>query len=260
MAGARARGRRLEHVRQRGRLRIVRGPRAGIRRDAVRAEAPRAHLLLQEGEGGGQPAVELAAAAVQRAVAALVRVHEEVFGVVEEAHVQGLELEPREGTGELVGQELGVDAVPDALSVLDHLRQRPARRLALLRALQVLSLHVADLRDDDEVFAPPLLRAGHLAQDLAEEALARALRVVGRGVDEVDAAAQRLEERLAVGRRLVVHAIAAESQAAADEARRAERRVAGGGQRRPVGERGRGLRGRRDGQDGRGQTTAGPFS
>ena len=50
---------------------------------------------------------------------------------------------------ELVLEELRVDAVPAALLVLHHLGERPARRVALPGQREVLSLHVADLRDDD---------------------------------------------------------------------------------------------------------------
>ena len=82
------------------------------------------------------------------------RVAQVVLGVVEEARVEGLELEARERAGKLVGQELGVDAMPDALAVLDHLRKGPALLLAAPSQLEIRSLCVADLGDDHDFLAP----------------------------------------------------------------------------------------------------------
>jgi len=118
MATPSPRFRRREHAGERGELGVVGGPRAGVGGDAVRAEPARRDLAFEPGEGGLQPAVELLAPPLQLSLAALVRVAQEVLRVVEQAHVERLELQAGERAGELVGQELRVHAVPDAFPYL----------------------------------------------------------------------------------------------------------------------------------------------
>jgi hypothetical protein len=72
------------------------------------------------------------------------RVREKILRVVEQAGVQALELKALQGATQLVLQELRVDAVPAAVHILDHLRKRASRRLALLGQGEVPALNVAD--------------------------------------------------------------------------------------------------------------------
>src|SRR5439155_11864608 len=166
-------------------------------------------------------------APLQRAVAPLVGVAQVVLGVVQEAGVERLELKAGQGARELVGQELRVHAVPHALAVLHHLRERAALRFARAGQLEVGALHVADLADDDDLLTPQPSLADEVGHHLAHQPLAAAVGVVGGGIDEVAAGEQGPAQRLAVLGRLVVDAVSAEADAAARRSRPAERPVAG---------------------------------
>src|SRR5687767_11329319 len=101
MAGATRAPRRLEEPRERYVLGIGGGGRERVRRHAVAADAAGGDLALEEGEGLADAAVEVLAALVEGAVAALVGVLQEVLGVVEEAHVEGAELQAAQRAAEL---------------------------------------------------------------------------------------------------------------------------------------------------------------
>ena len=75
------------------------------------------------------------------------RVAQEVLRIVQQQHVDRLEPEPAQRSPELISQKLRMQAVPDPVGVLDHLRKRPPLGLALDRQLQVRSLEVTDLGD-----------------------------------------------------------------------------------------------------------------
>ena len=108
-------------------------------------------LGLQVGEGGLQPIVKLVPHPGEVARPVLGGIGEEVLGVVEEADVQGLELQSIEGALELVLEPLGMDAVPALVEILDHVGKRLAGLLSSLGEVQVLALDVADLADHHQL-------------------------------------------------------------------------------------------------------------
>ena len=72
---------------------------------------------------------------------------------MEQADIERLEAQAVERPRQLVLQELRVHAVPAPRLVGHHLGERSPGRLALLGKGKVLPLHVADLRDDDDLLA-----------------------------------------------------------------------------------------------------------
>jgi hypothetical protein len=200
----------------------------GVRGDAIPAEASGRDLGLEEREGGPEAAIELLAQRGLLATVPALRVREEVLGVVEEADVERVEREPVERAFELVGEELRMEAVPAPVHVLHHLGERPAGGLALAGEAEVLALDVADLRHHDHRLPMEGAAAGQLGEDGADEALAAPVGVVRGGVDQAHAPEERLLERCAVLRGLVVHAVAAEPEAAHREAGGSEARVGRG--------------------------------
>ena len=223
-----------QHPGETGGLRVVHGVRDGVRRHAVPPEGPRRHALLEEAERRGEPAVELVPGLVELPPAVLGRVGEEVLGVVEQADVERLEAQALERPRQLVLEELRVDAVPALRLVVHHLGERAPGALALLGQGEVLALHVADLRDDDDLLARDAPPPDRVADDAPHQPLAAAVGVVRRGVDEVDAARERPLERAPVDRGLVVDAVAAEAETAHGEAGAAERPIGAAARRGPA--------------------------
>src|SRR5574337_1518907 len=119
-----------------------------------------------------------------------------------------------------------MDAVPTAVHIFDHLRERPSRRFPLLRQFQILPLNVADLGDYNDLLAAQFSGPHQLAEDGPDTPLAAAIHVVGGGVDQVAALKQRLLQGLVVLAGLIVDPVPAEAQFAGDEAGRSERRIA----------------------------------
>ena len=93
-----------------------------------------------------------------------------------------------------------------------------AERLARGRELLVLVLHVTDLGHDHDLGPFELAPVGQVEQNFTDESLAATVGVVARGVDQVDARAQRQLERGALLRVLVVDAVTAEADAADEQA------------------------------------------
>jgi hypothetical protein len=134
------------------------------------------------------------------------RLCEEVFGIVKEIDIHFLELEPPQRPLQLVGEKLWVDAVPASVGVLHHLREGSSALLVRPRHRKRLPLHVADLGDDNELFAS---MAGEYVSDAG---LTRAVGIVGGCVDEIDATKKRPFQGRGVFGGLSVDPVAAEAE------------------------------------------------
>ena len=78
---------------------------------------------------------------------------QEVFRIVQHTDIEGGQSQPIHRQRELIRQILRVDTMPDALSILDHVWVGAAGLFSLLRLFQILTLHISDLRDDNDFFA-----------------------------------------------------------------------------------------------------------
>ena len=125
---------------------------------------------------------------------------------MKEVDVHFLDPEPRERSLELVGEKLRVDAMPASVGVLHHLREGSSALLARLGHRKRLPLYVADLGDDNDLFAT---MAG---KHVSDAGLTRSVGVVGGRVDEIDAAQKRLFQGRSVLRRPIVDPVAAEAE------------------------------------------------
>src|SRR5260221_13610262 len=150
---------------------------------------------------------------------------EKVLRVVQEADVERLEAEPLERSVELVLEPLRMDAVPEALPVLHHLRERRAALLARHGKLQILTLGVPDLRYHHDRVAPNRSRPIEIREHPPDEALGIAARVVRGRINQIDPLGERPGERLGVLVDPVVYAIRPEPEAAHRKLRRTERHV-----------------------------------
>ena len=212
-----------QHPGETGRLGVVRrrAPRCSTTRRTTRASPPpraprRSGRPRRDGDRTRPGPLRVSPVVVGR-------VGEEVLGVVEQADVERLEAQALERPRQLVLEELRVHAVPAVRLVVHHLGERAAGGLALLGQGEVLPLHVADLRDDDDLLARDAPPPDRVAEDAPHQPLAAAVGVVRRGVDEVHAARQRPLERAPVHGGLVVDAVAAEAETAHRQAGAAER-------------------------------------
>jgi hypothetical protein len=178
--------------------------------DPVSSQHAARDLLLEEREGGLDAAIELRADGLEILLPAVRRVRQEVLRVVQQAHVEALRLQPLQRSLQLIAQELRVDAVPAAVHVADHLREGIAAALPLEREVEVLPLHVTDLRDHDDLGARARRAALPLREDGPDQRLASPVGVIGGGVDEGASGVERPLERTPVRRRAVVDAVAAE--------------------------------------------------
>ena len=80
------------------------------------------------------------------------------------AAVQGRKLKPIQRSAELVLQPLGMHAVPAIVSVLHHVGKGGPGAFPLFRQLQVVSLDVTHLADDDDLLPGQLAASDQLAQ------------------------------------------------------------------------------------------------
>ena len=179
---------------------IRRGQAVIVGADAVPADATLLGLLLQETEGLSDAAVELLVVLRGRGVVVGL-VAEIVLRIVQQEHVHPIPLQPVAGGPELCLQEAGVNAVPDPLAVLHHLREG-----LLLGQGHVLPLDVPGLGDHHRPGIPVT------GEDFAHQRFRPAVGVVGAGVDQVPSPPQVLPERGFVFPDTLGDAIAAESQ------------------------------------------------
>ena len=203
----------LQHPSQGSGLGIFGGSAEGVGGDAVPVDPTPPHLPLEVDEGDADPPVKFLPRRlpVARAPSAPV-VPEEVFRVVEEAGIEALQPQPGQRTVQLVLEELRVDAVPAPLRDLDHLGERIAPLLAAHRQVHVLPLDVPDLGNDNDLLPGDPARADQFLQNAADAPLARAVGVVGGGVDEIASLEERLLQGLPVLRSLVVDPVGAEPE------------------------------------------------
>src|SRR5574337_585971 len=113
-----------KHPGQRCRLRISRRRHGRVRRDAVPSDRAGCHLAFEEAKSLLQPPVELDTSRLQIAAPSRLGVREEVLGIMQQAGIKGLKLQPGKRPFELLAQELRMDTVPAALHIFDHLWER----------------------------------------------------------------------------------------------------------------------------------------
>ena len=123
--------------------------------------------------------------------------------------------------------------MPAALHVFHDLWKRFTSPLPLEHELEVLPLNVTYLGDDDELVAPDRFSGGERNEDLADAGLASSVRVIRGGIDKVAALGERFFQGLLVFRRLIIDAVATESDRGGGPLRPSKLSV--GGFRQPPG-------------------------
>src|SRR5205814_7776180 len=130
----------------------------------VKTKSSRRHFRFELPERLLDATVELRSR-LDEGNAALLRVAQEIFGVVEQAHVERLESEPRERTAELVRKPLRMNAMSQAVGDFHDLGKRFSAGFALQDELEVLSLCVANLRNDHDRVSRDFFRSDELCQN-----------------------------------------------------------------------------------------------
>ena len=175
----------VQHAGKGRRLGVGGGGGAGVRRRAIDADAAGGHLGLEEPEGLAQAAIEVVAERRQRPGAAVLRIQEELLGVVEETRASSVARpsRPRERPS-WSARNSGWGAVlasgPSMYFTISG-KGRPAASRS--RAGQVPALHIADLGDHHDLLARERSQPDEVGQHLTDQPLAAAIGVVGRGVE-----------------------------------------------------------------------------
>src|SRR6266545_1837448 len=103
---------------------------------------------------------------------------EKIFRIVQKTDVQRRETKSIQRERQLVSQKLRMNAMPDTVSVLHHIRVRPALPFSGFRELDIMPLHIPDLRDDDHFLATKLACRDELRENGSHETLTLAIHIV----------------------------------------------------------------------------------
>lgn len=125
----------------------------GVGRNPVPAQTPGQHLSLEILKRSLQPFVKLIAQGGHVRSFDLGRCGQKVFRVVQQADIQRRDAQSIQGLRKLIGEKVGMDAVPDSFTVFHHVLVWFTGFLAGFGLDQILTLDIADFRNEHHLIA-----------------------------------------------------------------------------------------------------------